>query len=151
MTLSYADIASTVAIFLSIFALFQTGSHRTRDLAIQARKDLEQILRGLASAADRISDATEQWKHALAARGMHQSGVMIQKEQTADELRLRTSQLSVESAALRVPSLPIISSFTIDQYATEVGTCMLKWAMLSSDIETFASEAKENRERLSQR
>lgn len=145
MTLSYADIASTVAIGLSLLALYQVGSHRTRDMSVQARKDKVRILTGLAGAEERITDADQQWKAVLAARGMFQSGAMVQKQQAAEELRTRAKQLFKEAEGLKVPTVPFISSFLIDQCATRVGTCLLKWELLSADIDALAAGAKENR------
>lgn len=149
MDLTYAAFASSIAIILSLVALYEVGSHRTRGIAKQAQREIAIMKGGLDGAEARIADASLQWKAALAARGLLQSAVMKQKEQAAEDLRSRAAVLFEEINGLRVPTKPILSSFLIDECAAVVGTCLLKWDLLDFDINAFVAEAKASRAQLS--
>jgi hypothetical protein len=145
MAFTTADILSIIAIAISLVAIYQVTSVRTRDMAIKARTDLNLIQAGLETAEERISRASLQWQAVFLASGMSHSGARKQKLQEIEELRSKVGQLSKELADMKVLVLPVISNFSIDRCATRVKTILLRWELLSSDIDALVTEAKENR------
>ncbi|MCZ8079097.1 MAG: hypothetical protein O9289_06055 [Rhodobacteraceae bacterium] len=148
MDLSYADIASTIALFLSLVAIFQSASHRTRDMRIKAETDLAFLRAVVALAPDRISEARNQWRAAFAARGVLQSSMANQKFDEIDSLRGSLEELVAELGTISIPNKPILSGFKIDGCATHIATAANRWADIDASIESLKNGARENRELL---
>jgi hypothetical protein len=150
MHLIFTDFLSVIAIVLSLIAMLQVMAIRTRDMTINALNDLDLIRAGLSTAEVRIAWASQQWQSVFASRGMSQPDAMKQKLQEIEELRTRSGQLSQELEDMQLLVVPIKASFSID-LATRVKNIFLQWELLSSDIDSLVTEAKEKRARLNRK